>query len=58
MRLRGVVWFTLNFTLTLVTACGGHAEQAREWTQEELNELEAKWGTDVSPLLHVVYTDK
>ncbi|KAI0907532.1 agmatinase [Ustulina deusta] len=46
MRLRGVVWFTLNFTLTLVTACGGHAEQAREWTQEELNELEAKWGTD------------
>ncbi|KAI3344081.1 agmatinase [Ustulina deusta] len=46
MRLRGVVWFTLNFTLTLVAACGGHAEQAREWTQEELNELEAKWGTD------------
>ncbi|KAI0435102.1 agmatinase [Xylaria sp. FL1042] len=50
MRLKGLsVWVTLNlFTSTLVAACGGHGaeQQAREWSQEELDELEAKWGTD------------
>ncbi|KAI1427048.1 agmatinase [Xylaria sp. FL1777] len=43
MRFKRLVWVALNFTLTLVTACGG---QVREWSQEELDELEAKWGTD------------
>ncbi|KAJ3552997.1 hypothetical protein NPX13_g10985 [Xylaria arbuscula] len=46
MRFKGFVCLALNFTITLVTACGGHGEQAREWSQEELDELEAKWGTD------------
>ncbi|KAI0118806.1 agmatinase [Nemania sp. FL0031] len=46
MRLRELVWVALGVTPALVTACGGHAEQAREWSQEELDELEAKWGTD------------
>lgn len=27
-------------------ACGGHGE-VREWSQEEIDELEKKWGTDV-----------
>ena len=48
MRLRGLIYVALNFTSTLVTACGGHGKQVREWSQEELDELEAKWGTDVS----------
>ncbi|KAI0534652.1 agmatinase [Xylaria digitata] len=46
MRLKGFVWASLSLTSALVTAYGQHAEQAREWSQAELDELEAKWGTD------------
>ncbi|KAI3336725.1 agmatinase [Xylariaceae sp. AK1471] len=48
MRLGELVWvMTLGFGSALVTACGGgHTRQVREWSQEELDELEDKWGTD------------
>ncbi|TGJ87713.1 hypothetical protein E0Z10_g1015 [Xylaria hypoxylon] len=46
MILKTFVWATLSFTLALVTACSQHNEHVREWSQEELDELEAKWGTD------------
>ncbi|KAI0526559.1 agmatinase [Xylaria bambusicola] len=46
MRLKSFICVALNFTLTLVAACGGSSKQAREWSPEELAELEAKWGTD------------
>ncbi|KAI2630500.1 agmatinase [Xylaria nigripes] len=48
MRLDALVWFTLSFASAFVAACAGsgHAEQVREWSQEELNQLEEKWGTD------------
>jgi hypothetical protein len=50
-----VVWITTGFLgsalVTSVTACGGGQQattNSREWSQEELDELEKKWGTDVS----------
>ncbi|KAI8634761.1 agmatinase [Xylariaceae sp. FL1651] len=46
MRLKELIWIALGFGSALVTACGGHGQKAREWSQEELDELEAKWGTD------------
>lgn len=32
----------------LVRACGGHDTPPREWSQEDLDHLEEKWGVDVS----------
>ncbi len=32
----------------LSLACGGHDDDDRQWTKEELQELEDKWGYDVS----------
>ncbi|KAI1742191.1 agmatinase [Xylaria scruposa] len=46
MRFREFTWITLSFGSALVAACGGHGEQVREWSQEEIDELEAKWDTD------------
>ncbi|KAI0191480.1 arginase family-domain-containing protein [Xylaria flabelliformis] len=46
MRFREFTWITLSFSSALVAACGGHGEQVRKWSQEEIDELEAKWDTD------------
>ncbi|KAI0862618.1 agmatinase [Xylaria cubensis] len=46
MRFGEFTWITLSFGSALVAACGGHGEQVREWSQEEIDELEAKWDTD------------
>ncbi|KAH8166595.1 hypothetical protein CIB48_g1661 [Xylaria polymorpha] len=46
MRLGEFAWITLSFSSALVAACGGHGEQVRKWSQEEIDELEAKWDTD------------
>jgi agmatinase len=49
MRLWELVCIALSFSSPLVVACeGDHTRQVREWSQEELDELEDKWGTDVS----------
>ncbi|KAI1822346.1 agmatinase [Xylaria intraflava] len=45
MRFGALVWLTLGFPSALVDACGGHGHN-REWSQEDLDHLEAKWGTD------------
>lgn len=58
MRLKALlIYISLGlFSPTLVSACGGgHAENARTWSQEELDELEAKWGTDVSHSIFIVF---
>jgi agmatinase len=34
----------------LSAACGGHDDDDKVWTKEELHELEMKWGTDVTIL--------
>lgn len=46
MKFRDFIYVTLGLSPALVAACSGHAEQVREWSQEELDALEAKWGTD------------
>lgn len=33
---------------SLAAACGSHGHDDREWTAEELAELEFKWGMEVS----------
>ncbi|GKT53356.1 arginase [Colletotrichum tofieldiae] len=32
----------------LAAGCGGHGDDGKEWTKAELDELEAKWGFEVS----------
>ncbi|ORY59225.1 ureohydrolase [Pseudomassariella vexata] len=39
--LAAVGWHSVD-----VLACGGHKHDEREWTQEELEELDRKWGTE------------
>ncbi|KAI2630651.1 Arginase/deacetylase [Hypoxylon sp. NC1633] len=44
----------------LVRACAGHAHQVREWSQDELDELEKKWGVEygfsgISTFAHLEY---
>ncbi|GAW24331.1 hypothetical protein ANO14919_139150 [Xylariales sp. No.14919] len=61
MRLEGFAcWIILSFASSLVAACSQHVKQTREWSQEELDELEAKWGTDwgftgISTFAHLSY---
>ncbi|CAJ2510103.1 Uu.00g060030.m01.CDS01 [Anthostomella pinea] len=45
MRLAETLWLALSCGSALVNACGGHG-QVRKWSQEELDALEEKWGTD------------
>ncbi|KAI0480576.1 Arginase/deacetylase [Xylariaceae sp. FL0804] len=45
MRPDALFWLALSCGAALTSACAGHGP-AREWTQEELDELERKWGTD------------
>ncbi|KAI1335719.1 agmatinase [Xylariaceae sp. FL0016] len=45
MRLRELLWLAVSCGSVLVSACAGHGE-VREWSQEELDELERKWGID------------
>lgn len=32
----------------LAAGCGDHGDDGKEWTKAELDELEAKWGFEVS----------
>ena len=51
--MRAAVLASLVLCAGLSLACAGHDDD-RQWTKEELQELEDKWGYDVrcSPLLH------
>lgn len=45
--MRGI-HFVVAALASLAAACGNHAHDQREWTADELAELEHKWGMEVS----------
>jgi len=54
LTVQHLLWLALGYGTAVSQACGGghgdHAHngrQVRRWTQEEIDELERKWGTDV-----------
>ncbi|KAI0011760.1 agmatinase [Xylariaceae sp. FL0662B] len=60
MKLWNSVWLVLSCSSAVVRACGGHG-QVREWTQEELDDLEKRWGFEwafsgISTFAHLQYT--
>ncbi|KAI1645411.1 Arginase/deacetylase [Daldinia loculata] len=60
MRSKDLICLALSCFSALVQACGGHDHQVREWTQEELDELEKKWGAEwgfsgISTFAHLEY---
>lgn len=46
--MRGIQVLAAAALASLAAACGNHAHDEREWTAEELAELESKWGAEVS----------
>ncbi|KAI1393835.1 Arginase/deacetylase [Hypoxylon trugodes] len=59
MRLRSLLCLALSYGSALIQACGSHG-QFRKWTQEELDELERKWGQEwgfsgISAFAHLEY---
>lgn len=46
--MRGIQILVAAALASLAAACGNHAHDEREWTAEELLELEQKWGAEVS----------
>lgn len=48
MRLTEGLFLALGCGSALVQACGGHSHEVREWSQDELDDLERKWGHEVS----------
>ncbi|KAI0851085.1 Arginase/deacetylase [Daldinia vernicosa] len=60
MRSKELICLALSCFSALVRACGGHDHPVREWTQEELDELEKKWGAEwgfsgISTFAHLEY---
>ncbi|KAI5863079.1 Arginase/deacetylase [Durotheca rogersii] len=62
MRTNGFIWLALSCGPALVRACGGHDHDhpVRKWSQEELDELERKWGaefgfTGITTFAHLQY---
>ncbi|KAI5919921.1 agmatinase [Camillea tinctor] len=45
MKLREILWLAVSCGSVAVRACAGHGE-VQEWSQEELDELERKWGME------------
>lgn len=48
MKPRELLCLAVGYGSALVRACGGHSHEVREWSQEELDDLEKKWGHEVS----------
>lgn len=46
MRLATFLSLALSWH-SAVWACGGHGQELKHWSQEELDELERKWGIEV-----------
>lgn len=46
--MKTAVFLSWLFWASLSAGCSHEKHDEREWTKEELAELEAKWGTDVS----------
>ncbi|KAI1804404.1 Arginase/deacetylase [Daldinia bambusicola] len=60
MRSKELICLALGCFSAVVEACSGHSHQAREWTQDELDELEEKWGPEwgyagISTFAHLQY---
>jgi hypothetical protein len=47
MRFTQVLWLALSWYLSRAWACSGHGPP-KQWSQEELDALEEKWGSVVS----------
>jgi agmatinase len=47
MKLASFLGLALSWQSAVVRACGGHGQELRHWSQEELDELERKWGIEV-----------
>lgn len=54
MKLRESLCLALSYGSAVVRACAGHGDQVREWSQEELDELEMKWGAEVSRVFFLI----
>lgn len=46
MKFSGLLGLAFACHSTVVQACGDHKHEQRDWTKEELDELERKWGTE------------
>ncbi|KAI1467034.1 Arginase/deacetylase [Daldinia caldariorum] len=60
MRPKELICLALGCFSAVVDACSGHGHQTREWTQDELDELEKKWGAEwgysgISAFAHLQY---
>ncbi|KAI6091173.1 Arginase/deacetylase [Hypoxylon rubiginosum] len=60
MRLTEGLFLALGCGSALVQACGGHSHEVREWSQDELDDLERKWGHEwgfsgISTFAHLEY---
>ncbi|KAI1758756.1 Arginase/deacetylase [Hypoxylon sp. FL1150] len=60
MRPIEVLALTLGYGSALIRACGGHGHEVREWSQDELDDLERKWGHEwgfsgISTFAHLEY---
>ncbi|KAI1484100.1 Arginase/deacetylase [Daldinia eschscholtzii] len=60
MKSKELIFLALSCFSALVEACSGHGHQTREWSQEELDELEKKWGAEwgyagISTFAHLQY---
>lgn len=47
MKLTTLLGLALSYHTALVGACGGHGQELKHWSQEELDDLERKWGVEV-----------
>ncbi|KAK6207138.1 GTPase Cdc42 [Pestalotiopsis sp. IQ-011] len=60
MKLSALLGLALGYHKALVGACGGHGQELKHWSQEELDDLERKWGvewgfTGIGSFAHLKY---
>ncbi|KAI0128362.1 arginase family-domain-containing protein [Xylariales sp. AK1849] len=60
MKLAVLFSLTVSLLAGIALACGGHGHEVREWSQEELDDLERKWGaewgfTGIGSFAHLPY---
>ncbi|KAI1841236.1 hypothetical protein JX265_010152 [Neoarthrinium moseri] len=60
MRAVSLLGLAFGWQAAIVGACGGHGQELRKWSQDELDELERKWGiewafTGIGSFAHLKY---